>query len=133
LLPIAPADDEQGRVAASEKAGRARIPAAAHAIAPVTGLRTLLRCIVSALPIRLDTQRDLSVSRLRVEIDVWLGFKTRRRKWRVLFDELVSADKKGQRHVKSEPPSGPHRELKLNLMVVGGLRTYISFTHSTFS
>src|SRR3984893_12096456 len=42
FLPIGPADDEQGSVAASEKPGQARFPAAAHVIAPVTDLRTLL-------------------------------------------------------------------------------------------
>ena len=50
FLPIGPADDEQGSVAASEKAGLARFPAAAHVIAPVTDLRTLFRSIVPALP-----------------------------------------------------------------------------------
>src|SRR4030088_2828795 len=48
--PIEPADDEQGSVAASEKAGLARSPGAAHVIAPVTDLRTLFRSIVPALP-----------------------------------------------------------------------------------
>ena len=73
FLPIGPADDEQGSVAASEKAGLARFPAAAHVIAPVTDLRTLFRSIVPALPGPIGHPRDLSVSRLRVEIDVWLG------------------------------------------------------------
>jgi hypothetical protein len=79
FLPIGPADDEQGSVAASEKAGVARFPAAAHVIAPLTSHTTLFRSI--ALPVRLDTQRDLSVSHLRVEIDVWLGSKTADRGW----------------------------------------------------
>jgi hypothetical protein len=70
---MGPADDEQGRVAAFEKARRASFSAAAHVIAPVTGLRMLFRSTVPASPVRLDTQRDLSVSRLRVKIDVWFG------------------------------------------------------------
>jgi len=49
FLPIGPADDEPGSVAASEKAGLARFPAAAL-IAPLTDLRTLFRAIVPALP-----------------------------------------------------------------------------------
>ena len=68
---------EQGSVAASEMPGLARFPAAAHLIKPVTELRTLFCSIVPALPVRLDTQRDLSVSHSRVEIDVWLGAKSR--------------------------------------------------------
>src|SRR5580692_12463857 len=77
FLPIGPADHEQGSVATSEKAGPARFPAAAaHVIAPVTDLRTHFRSIVPALPVRLDTQRDLSVSHLRVEIDVRLESQT---------------------------------------------------------
>jgi hypothetical protein len=44
------ADDEQGSVAASEKAGPAKFPAAAHVVAPVTDLKTLFRSIVPALP-----------------------------------------------------------------------------------
>src|SRR5260370_542333 len=45
-----PADDEQGSVAAFERAGLARFPAAAHVIAPVTDLGTLFRSTVPALP-----------------------------------------------------------------------------------
>jgi hypothetical protein len=48
--PIAPTDDEQGSVAASEKARLATFPAAVHVTAPVTDLRTLFRSIVPALP-----------------------------------------------------------------------------------
>ncbi len=50
FLPIGSADDEQGSVAASEGAGLARLPGAAHVIAPVTDLGTLFRSIIPALP-----------------------------------------------------------------------------------
>jgi hypothetical protein len=74
LLPIELADDEQQSVVASEKAGPARFPAAAHVIAPVANLRTLfLRSTVRLSPVRLDNQREFSLSRLRVEIDIWWG------------------------------------------------------------
>jgi len=41
-ISAGPTDDEQGSGAAFEKAGLERFPAAAHVIAPVTDLRTLL-------------------------------------------------------------------------------------------
>src|SRR6266699_1537862 len=68
---IVPTDDEQGGVAASEKARLARFPAAVHVTAPATDLRTLFRSIVPALPGPIGHPRDLSVSRLRVEIVIW--------------------------------------------------------------
>jgi hypothetical protein len=63
FLPIGPADDKQGRVAASERAESARFLVAAHLIAPLTDLTTHLSSIVPALPVRLNTQHDLNLSR----------------------------------------------------------------------
>jgi fermentation-respiration switch protein FrsA (DUF1100 family) len=63
FLSNGPADDKQGRVAASERAEPARFLVAAHLIAPLTDLTTLFSSIVPALPVRLNTQHDLNLSR----------------------------------------------------------------------
>jgi hypothetical protein len=63
FLPIGPASDKQGRVAASERAEPARFLVTAHLIAPLTDLTTLFRFIVPALSVRLNTQHDLNLPR----------------------------------------------------------------------
>ena len=63
FLSNGPADDKQRRVAASERAELARFLVAAHLIAPLTDLTTHFSSIVPALPVRLNTQHDLNLSR----------------------------------------------------------------------
>jgi hypothetical protein len=92
LLPVEPAGNEQGSVAASEKAGPARFPAAPHVIARVTDLRTLSRPIVPVLPGQIGYPA-LNLSHLRGGIDVWLGSQAD-----VERHPLVSALKPKSRH-----------------------------------
>ena len=53
----------------------APFPAAAHVIAPAKDFSTIFGSVVPAFSGPIGYQRDLSVSQLDVEIDVWLGPK----------------------------------------------------------
>jgi hypothetical protein len=83
----------------------ARFPAAAHVTAPMTDLRTVFRRFRLA-PVRLDTQRDVSISRLRLEIDVQLRSMLLSRRTRAVCATLIILSESAARKSTRTRPKG---------------------------